>query len=140
MCRGPTTCNALRRVLATDGRPRQCAVVSRGMSQTGVGAVGPPARPSPDVRRCRARRRAGRRVAGSGRANRSRRGRRGQQAVVRPCPGRARVLCGVIEVPLYWSTPLRGSLHVHFKVFLHTDTSRHALAPIVAMEGGPDYP
>ena len=62
------------------------------------------------------------------------------QAVVRPCPGRAHVLCGTIEVPLYWSAPLRGRLHVHFKVFLHTDTSRHALEPIVAMEGGPGYP
>jgi pimeloyl-ACP methyl ester carboxylesterase len=62
------------------------------------------------------------------------------QAVVRPCPGRAHVLCGTIDVPLYWSAPLRGSLHVHFKVFLHTDAARHALAPIVAMEGGPGYP
>ena len=62
------------------------------------------------------------------------------QAVVRRCPGRAHVLCGVIEVPLYWSAPRRGSLRVHFKVFLHTDTSRPTLAPIVAMEGGPGYP
>lgn len=61
-------------------------------------------------------------------------------AVVRPCPGQKRVRCGRIKVPLYWATPKRGSLHVHFQVFVHTDTSLPALEPIVAMEGGPGYP
>ena len=61
-------------------------------------------------------------------------------AVVRPCPGKKHVSCGVIKVPLYWTAPRRGSLHVHFKVFVHTDSSRPALEPIVAMEGGPGYP
>jgi pimeloyl-ACP methyl ester carboxylesterase len=61
-------------------------------------------------------------------------------AVVRRCRGRKHVLCGTIEVPLYWSAPRRGSLHVHFKVYLHTDSSLPALEPIVAMEGGPGYP
>ena len=61
-------------------------------------------------------------------------------AEVRPCPGKKHVLCGVIKVPLYWTAPRRGSLHVHFKVFVHADSSRPALEPIVAMEGGPGYP
>lgn len=70
----------------------------------------------------------------------ARRARPAHAAVVRRCRGRKRVLCGSIEVPLYWSAPRRGSLHVHFKVFLHTDSSLPALEPIVAMEGGPGYP
>lgn len=61
-------------------------------------------------------------------------------AEVRPCPGKKHVLCGVIKVPLYWTSPRRGSLHVHFKLFVHADSSRPALEPIVAMEGGPGYP
>lgn len=71
------------------------------------------------------------------------RARRAQPApvsVVRPCPGQKRVLCGTIKVPLYWSVPRRGSVHVHFKVYRHTDSSLPALEPIVAMEGGPGYP
>jgi pimeloyl-ACP methyl ester carboxylesterase len=60
--------------------------------------------------------------------------------VVKPCPGHSRVLCGNIRVPLYWSAPHRGSLTVHFKEYLHTDSSVPALEPIVAMEGGPGYP
>lgn len=61
-------------------------------------------------------------------------------AVVRRCPSRKHVLCGAIKVPLYWTAPRRGSLHVHFQVFVHTDSSLPALEPIVAMEGGPGYP
>ena len=59
---------------------------------------------------------------------------------VKPCPGNSGVLCGNIKVPLYWSAPHRGSLTVHFKEYLHTDSSLPALEPIVAMEGGPGYP
>ena len=70
----------------------------------------------------------------------ARRAQRAPGAVVRPCRGRKRVLCGSIEVPLYWSAPRRGSLHVQFKVFLHSDLSLPPLEPIVAMEGGPGYP
>lgn len=61
-------------------------------------------------------------------------------AVIVPCPNQTRVLCGTIQVPLYWSAPQLGSLHVHFKEYLHTDASRPALEPIVAMEGGPGFP
>lgn len=70
----------------------------------------------------------------------ARRAQPASEAVVRPCPGQKRVRCGSIEVPLYWSAPRRGSVHVHFKVYLHTDLSLPALEPIVAMEGGPGYP
>jgi len=63
-----------------------------------------------------------------------------EAAVVQSCPGHKRVLCGRIKVPLYWSVPARGGLHVHFQVFKHTDSSLRALEPIVAMEGGPGYP
>ncbi|MBV8735408.1 MAG: alpha/beta fold hydrolase [Solirubrobacterales bacterium] len=61
-------------------------------------------------------------------------------AVVGSCSGRTGVLCGNIKVPLYWSAPRRGSLHVHFEVYLHSDSALPALEPIVAMEGGPGYP
>ena len=62
------------------------------------------------------------------------------ETVVQSCPGHPGVLCGDIKVPLYWSAPQRGSLTVHFKEYLHTDSSLPALEPIVAMEGGPGYP
>jgi pimeloyl-ACP methyl ester carboxylesterase len=71
---------------------------------------------------------------------RTRRAQSASGTVVRPCPGPTRALCGTIEVPLYWSAPRRGRLHVHFKVYLHTDSSLSGLEPIVAMEGGPGYP
>jgi pimeloyl-ACP methyl ester carboxylesterase len=71
---------------------------------------------------------------------RARQARSAHAAVVRPCPGYRRVLCGAIAVPLYWSVPARGSLHIHFKVYRHTDSSLPAREPIVAMEGGPGYP
>ena len=59
---------------------------------------------------------------------------------VKLCPRHPGVLCGNIKVPLYWSAPRRGSLTIHFKEYLHTDSSLPALEPIVAMEGGPGYP
>ncbi len=62
------------------------------------------------------------------------------KVLIRSCRGQKRVLCGSIEVPLYWSAPRRGSLRVHFEVYLHTDSSLPGLEPIVAMEGGPGYP
>jgi pimeloyl-ACP methyl ester carboxylesterase len=62
------------------------------------------------------------------------------ETVVKPCPGHSDVLCGNIKVPVYWSAPGRGSLTVHFEEYLRTDSSRPALEPIVAMEGGPGYP
>ncbi len=79
-------------------------------------------------------------AASTGAEARARRAQPASDAVVSPCAGPKRVLCGAIEVPLYWSAPRRGRLHVHFKVYRHTDTSRRALEPIVAMEGGPGYP
>ena len=60
--------------------------------------------------------------------------------VAGPCPGRTRVLCGTVRVPLYWSDPHGATLSVAFHVYLHSDDSQPALEPIVAMEGGPGYP
>jgi pimeloyl-ACP methyl ester carboxylesterase len=61
-------------------------------------------------------------------------------AVIRPCPGRKGVRCGTIRAPVYWNRPRRGSVRVHFQVYLRSNRSLPALEPIVAMEGGPGYP
>jgi hypothetical protein len=45
------------------------------------------------------------------------------ETAVKPCAGHPGVRCGNIKVPLYWSAPHRGSLTVHFKEYLHTDSS-----------------
>jgi pimeloyl-ACP methyl ester carboxylesterase len=61
----------------------------------------------------------------------------GHSRIVHPCPGNAGVLCGVVHVPLYWSSPDGAKITVRFRVYEHTDDALPPLEPIVAMEGGP---
>jgi pimeloyl-ACP methyl ester carboxylesterase len=56
-----------------------------------------------------------------------------------PCRWHDRALCGSITVPLDRSGRVPGTLQIGYERFLHRDTSRPALEPIVAVEGGPGY-
>ncbi len=57
----------------------------------------------------------------------------------RPCGGRDRAVCGTVEVPLDRADPLAGSIRIGYELYRHTDASRPAREPIVAIEGGPGY-
>jgi pimeloyl-ACP methyl ester carboxylesterase len=56
-----------------------------------------------------------------------------------PCRWHDRALCGSVTVPLDRSARVPGALQIGYERFLHRDTSRPALEPIVAVEGGPGY-
>jgi pimeloyl-ACP methyl ester carboxylesterase len=56
-----------------------------------------------------------------------------------PCRWHDRALCGSVTVPLDRSGRVPGTLKIGYERFLHSDTSRPALEPIVAVEGGPGY-
>src|SRR5262249_58571407 len=56
-----------------------------------------------------------------------------------PCRWHDRAACGWVTVPLDRSGRVPGTLRIGYERFLHRDTSRPALQPIVAVEGGPGY-
>jgi pimeloyl-ACP methyl ester carboxylesterase len=56
-----------------------------------------------------------------------------------PCRWHDRAACGWVTVPLDRSGRVPGALRIGYERFLHRDTSRPALEPIVAVEGGPGY-
>jgi pimeloyl-ACP methyl ester carboxylesterase len=56
-----------------------------------------------------------------------------------PCRWHNRALCGSVAVPLDHSGIVPGTLRIGYNRFLHTDHTRPALEPIVAVEGGPGY-
>jgi Tol biopolymer transport system component/pimeloyl-ACP methyl ester carboxylesterase len=56
-----------------------------------------------------------------------------------PCEDNPDVRCGTVDVPLDRARPSRGSVPIAYRLYPHTDTSRPALDPIFATEGGPGY-
>jgi pimeloyl-ACP methyl ester carboxylesterase len=60
-------------------------------------------------------------------------------ANLEPCDEAPGGLCGRLEVPLDHARPAAGTVSLFFEYFPHTDTSRQALEPIFATEGGPGY-
>ena len=52
----------------------------------------------------------------------------------------ARIVCGSIVVPRFWSHPDGHTYTVHFRIFRNADRSLPALEPLVGFEGGPGYP
>ena len=55
------------------------------------------------------------------------------------CSARSRLVCGYVEVPRDRRDPSAGSFRIYFQRYLHSDPTRPALEPIVAVEGGPGY-
>ena len=56
-----------------------------------------------------------------------------------PCRWHNQALCGTVTVPLDHAGVVPGTLKIGYERYLHTDRSRPALEPIVAVEGGPGY-
>ena len=55
------------------------------------------------------------------------------------CGDNPDVQCGTVDVPLDRARPSQGSIPIAYRLYPHTDTSKPALDPIFATEGGPGY-
>ena len=56
-----------------------------------------------------------------------------------PCGDNPDVQCGTVDVPLDRAHPGQGTIPIAYRLYPHTDTSKPALDPIFATEGGPGY-
>jgi Tol biopolymer transport system component/pimeloyl-ACP methyl ester carboxylesterase len=56
-----------------------------------------------------------------------------------PCDDNPDVQCGTVDVPRDRSHPDQGTIPIAYRLYPRTDTSKPALDPIFATEGGPGY-
>jgi pimeloyl-ACP methyl ester carboxylesterase len=60
-------------------------------------------------------------------------------AIAGPCDDSPDVQCGTVAVPRDRSHPNQGTIAIAYRLYPRTDTSKPALDPIFATEGGPGY-